>query len=115
MNDLLPYKKQWFPDGFNNVDYCTTDKCVKNEENQYRPAWFSDGSNIRDKIATFVAERIPEQKAAQPVESNNEQDVFDDSFDDDLGPNFGSMQLPNANDLVSANSSQENALTAIRK
>ena len=88
---------------------------LKNEENQYRPAWFSDGSNIRDKIATFVAERIPEQKAAQSVGFNNEQDVFDDSFDDDLGPNFGSMQLPNANDLVSANSSQENALTAIRK
>ena len=72
-------------------------------------------TEVPDKIATFVAEWIPEQKAAQSVEVNNEQDVFDDSFDDDFGPNFGSMQLPDANDLVSANSSQENALTAIRK
>ena len=46
----------------------------------------------------------------------NQMEGLDDSYDDDLAPNFGSMnQLPNANDLVGGNTSQERALAAIQK
>ena len=41
---------------------------------------------------------------------------LDDSYDDDLGLNFASMnQLPEANDLVGGNTSQERALAAIKQ
>ena len=67
-------------------------------------------------MVKFVASRIPEENAAQRVDPNNPQDGLDDSFDDDLGPNFGSMnQFPIANDLVGGNTSHERALAAIRK
>ena len=116
LNDFLPYDKQWFLDGLNEVDFRTTDKCVKNEANAYRPSWLPAGSTIRDEIVKFVAKRIPEQNVAQPADPNNQQEPLDDSFDDDLGPNFGSMnQLPDANDLVGGNTREERALAAIVK
>ena len=60
LNDFLPYDKQWFLDGLNEVDFRTTDKCVKNEANAYRPSWLPAGSTIRDEIVKFVAKWIPE-------------------------------------------------------
>ena len=53
---------------------------------------------------------------AQPADPNNQQEPLDGSFDDDLGPNFGSMnQLPDANDLVGGNTREERTLAAIVK
>ena len=66
-------------------------------------------------MVKFVAKRIPEQDEPHQVGPVN-QDALDDSFDDDLCPNFGSMnELPVANDLVGGNTNYERALAAIVK
>ena len=94
---FLPYDRQWFLDGLDEVDYRTTDKCVKNGSNSYKPIWLPNGSTIRAEIVKFIAKRIEignqPQQPPQPNAGNG-----DESFDDDIGPNFGAMQdLPAVN------------------
>ena len=58
LNDHLPWDKQWFTDGLREVDYRTTNECVKNHHNAYRPTWLPNGSTVRDEVVKFVAKRI---------------------------------------------------------
>ena len=36
-NVYLPWEHEWYVDGIQKEDYRTTDKCIKNESNLYRP------------------------------------------------------------------------------
>lgn len=93
INNFLPWDKQWFMDGLNEVDYRTTHKCIKNDSNSYQPTWVSAGSSIRNEIEKFIAGRIPNEP--QPQVQPEIQPVIgggDDSFDDDFGPDFNAIQ-----------------------
>ena len=98
ITDYIPYDPRWFRDGLAEVDFCTTDRCVKNDQNRYLPVWLPDGSTIKGEVIKMISERIkitePEQ-IAEPVEQLYAPDL--DDSDDDFGPNFDAMsELPNA-------------------
>jgi len=73
-------------------------------------------STKRQEIVKFLTERIPMQNVSQSVAPNDQHQSLDDSFDEDLGPHFGSMNqqlLPNANDFAGRNTAHERTLAAI--
>ena len=92
MNELLPWDKQWFTDGLNEVDYRTTDRCIKSDSNTYRPPWLSDGTSVRDAIIKIIADRLPQGPPVPPpppIPANAANG--DDSSDDELSPNFAAL------------------------
>lgn len=98
MTSYIPYAQQWFIDGLNEVDFRTTDRCVKNDHNQYRPVWLPNGSSIKGEVIKLIAKRIEVIEGERPAQADEQpQDIdMNDSFEDDLGPNFDDMgDLPN--------------------
>ena len=98
ITSYIPYAQQWFMDGLNEVDFRTTDRCVKNNQNRYVPVWFPNGSTIKAEVIKMIAARIEiiqGAPSALAVEHAQAPDL-NDSFEDDLGPNFSDMgDLPN--------------------
>ena len=92
LNAYIPNDSRWFIDGMNEVDLRTTDRCIKNDSNLYRPSWVSQGSSIREELEKYIMNWVPD--IAQPV---HDELGGSDSSDDDLAPDFnGFNNLPAA-------------------
>ena len=94
----IPYAQQWFMDGLNEVDFRTTDRSVKNDQNRYRPVWLPNGSSIKGEVIKLIGKRIEVMESERPAQVGDQPQSVDmnDSFEDDLGPNFDDMHdFPN--------------------
>ena len=56
-------------DGLNEVDFRTTDRCVKNDQNRYNPVWLPNGSTIKGEVVKLIAKRIEVIQADQPAQA----------------------------------------------
>ena len=88
MTSYIPYAQQWFVDGLNEVDLRTTDRCVKNDHNQYRPVWLPNGSSIKGEVIKMIAKRIEVIEGERPAQTDEQpQDIdMDDSLKTILDP-----------------------------
>ena len=85
-------------DGLNEMDFRTTDRCVKNDQNRYRPVWLPNDSSIKREVIKLMAKRIEVMEGERPAQAGDQPQSVDinDSFEGDLGPNFDDMDdLPN--------------------
>ncbi len=78
--DYIPFGKQWFVDGLNEVDFRTTDRCVKNRNNRYQPVWLPDNSSIMDEVVKLIAKCV-EIVGPQRAVAVNQLVELDDSFE----------------------------------
>ena len=58
LNKYLPWDEIWFIEALDSVDYRTSHKCVKNDQNQFVPVWLKDNQTVLDAIKEQFAARI---------------------------------------------------------
>ena len=73
-------------DGLNEMDFRTTDRCVKNDQNWYRPVWLPNDSSIKREVIKLMAKRIEVMEGERPAQAGDQPQSVDmnDSFEVDL-------------------------------
>lgn len=73
-------------DGLNEMDFRTTDRCVKNDQNRYRPVWLPNDSSIKREVIKLMAKRIEVMEGERPAQAGDQPQSVDmnDSFEGDL-------------------------------
>ena len=89
LDKFIPYDKEWFQNGMAAVDYRTTDRCVKNEFNSYRPKWLQENQTIEQAVMIWISKYFEDEEVADAQVGQADDDEEDD---DDFGPQFGALE-----------------------